>query len=376
MSINKVLFFCYGDSSIASTWSNVPFCFTKALEKKDIEVDRVDLNSNKTISNFYNYFIRKALKMLLGNSLYYNRTRLFQWLTKKKIKQVINKNSSADLAIFCCFDFYDESKRIPSLLFSDWDYITLLKNRLGRPAYNNEKRFIKQQREAIENADYVVPMFPSVTEDMKLRYPVANICFLGGNVINNLCKDNLTEKEILQKKLSSNKILFIGKADRYLESAKLVAEAVDTLRRENKELQLDLIGISRDQLKFYSDGIKCHGYLHKEDDTENKKYYDLLINAKVIVNPTPRWAAFSSVAEAMYFYTPVIITPYEDFMQLFGENISFGVYNQTFTRQAIIDSLNMIIHHENYLQLCQNAHQAVKNYTWDSYIEKMLNMIN
>ena len=43
MQVKEVIFFTYGDSSKASTWSNVPFLFTKTLEGKGIKVDRIDL---------------------------------------------------------------------------------------------------------------------------------------------------------------------------------------------------------------------------------------------------------------------------------------------------------------------------------------------
>ena len=52
--------------------------------------------------------------------------------------------------------------------------------------------------------------------------------------------------------------------------------------------------------------------------------YEPFKKAKVFINTTPKWAAFSASIEAMYFYIPVVVTPYDEFTKTFGEHIEFG----------------------------------------------------
>ena len=95
----------------------------------------------------------------------------------------------------------------------------------------------------------------------------------------------------------------------------------------------------------------------------------------MIVNPTPKWAAYSSIIEAMYFYTPVVVSPFDDFVQEFGQKISFGRYNEVFTAEGIADSIRQILAADNYTDICTCAHETVKDYTWERYVDKVLDKI-
>ena len=76
---------------------------------------------------------------------------------------------------------------------------------------------------------------------------------------------------------------------------------------------------------------------------------------------------FSSTVEAMYYYTPVIVSPYQDFVKNFGEKIDFGVYNQDFTAESIANDIKSVINSDNYTEMCNFAHENVKTYTWENY---------
>ena len=117
-------------------------------------------------------------------------------------------------------------------------------------------------------------------------------------------------------------------------------------------------------------------FLNKSEERDRKIYYDLLLGAKVLVNANPKWGAFSSTVEAMYYYTPVIVSPYQDFVKNFGEKIDFGVYNQDFTAISLANDIKSILISNKYKDLCNIAHEKVKTYTWDNYTDKLLNLIN
>ncbi|MBR5919280.1 MAG: glycosyltransferase, partial [Prevotella sp.] len=117
-------------------------------------------------------------------------------------------------------------------------------------------------------------------------------------------------------------------------------------------------------------------FLRKDVEDECRRYYELLKGAKVIVNPTPKWAAYSSLIEAMYFYTPVIVSPFDDFVQEFGETIDFGRYNREFSADCIAGNIRNLLESTDadYSETCKRAHEAVKDYTWSRYVDKVLKL--
>ena len=59
---------------------------------------------------------------------------------------------------------------------------------------------------------------------------------------------------------------------------------------------------------------------------EREKYYNLLKSARVLINPASKWGGYSSTIEAMYYGCPIIVSPYDDFIEEFGKLIPFGYY--------------------------------------------------
>ena len=100
------------------------------------------------------------------------------------------------------------------------------------------------------------------------------------------------------------------------------------------------------------------------------------MKARFIINPSPVWAGYSSIIEAMYFCTPVITTPYKDFVSEFGESIDFGYYIEDFSEIGIGEIIEKMCKTACYAEMCKIAHDKVNNYTWDSYVEKILTLTN
>lgn len=375
--IREIIFFAGGDPESAQTWSNVPKCFIDGLRRKGIVVHPVALTHQRW-ERLYDNFIRKVLKVLTlwyDEPKYYGYTWLHKWIGNRRIKKAVAAYPKADYCFFINYAFYNRFSAIPSLLLSDWTSAINLQRR-GKAVARFQKRFSLQEKEAIEHAEHVISIFPLCAEEMRQLYPTASIHYLGGNVINDLSGEELSETDVLERKKASRRILFVGKPDRYKESAIKLMKAVELLRKtdEYSDLELDIIGIQRNQLSEVPDFVKCHGFLRKDVADECKKYYDCLKNAKVIVNPTPKWAAYSSMIEAMYFYTPVVVSPFDDFVQEFGEMIDFGRYNRDFSEDCIAENIKKLMDSDDYLKTCRQAHEAVKDYTWDRYVDKVLKL--
>jgi glycosyltransferase involved in cell wall biosynthesis len=224
----------------------------------------------------------------------------------------------------------------------------------------------------IEEAGLVFPLFPSAAKYMKSRYKNRNIHYLG-NVINSAEENN--EVEILELKKTSKSIVFIG-STKYAEGARSLINAFEEFKKEYPDVELDLIGISA---AFWGQplpkGVVCHGYLDKDNAGERKQYYRLIDKAKVLVNTTPKWGAFSSALEAMYRYTPVIVAPYPDFVDTFGQEIDFGFYCPNNKVDGIVSALRTVFIGPTHERLCVNANKAAKAHSWDAYIGKMLRKI-
>ena len=77
----------------------------------------------------------------------------------------------------------------------------------------------------------------------------------------------------------------------------------------------------------------------------------------------------------MYFYIPIIVTPYDEFVKTFGKSIDFGAYCEENSPVLIEKNIRGILTDSSYGKLCINSHNAVKDYTWSAYIDKVIKQI-
>lgn len=377
MQIKEIIFFCYGDSNNASTWSNVPFLFTKTLENKGIVIRRVNLLRKNIFIRIYNKLLKNIYNFIYPNHVYeYIRTPLYRKKAFSIIKEAVETYKNADCCIFTCFDFWNKYNNIPTLLFCDWTYDILILERLGRKPYYFETRYSKWQDEAINSSSAVISLFPECAQSMRTKYPQANILYLGGNVVNNLYGKDIDVNKVIETKQHSKRILFIG-GKKYIDGCRLLIEAHKILVNNGIKCEVDIVGMTSSDFKDTEipDTVHFHGYLKKDDKDQCDLYYRLILNASVFVNPTELWAGYSSTIEAMYFYTPIIISPYKDFVSEFGAEINFGLYNSEFNAKCLSTNIERILNDPDYLDKCINAHNVTKNYTWNTYVDKVLNVI-
>lgn len=371
MIVKQILFFCYGDARSASTWSNVPYCFVKALEKRGISVECVDIKPDARIDRIWNSTVKHFINLLCRNNDYYfERSWLAERISYHKIKKAVRGNAKADLCIFTSFSYWNKFDSRPSLLLCDWTYEMLITERFHRQPFWVEKRYVLQQKKAICNASLVVSLFNKSAETMKKKYPSANICWPGINVINNLY-DVVVDDRLIGIKKENDIVLFVGKPS-YLSGAKMLAVAMTEIWKFHPTIELHCIGITKEQLGVDDKRIVCHGYLRKDVPEECSKYYDLMCRAKVFCNPTPEWAGFSSTIEAMFFYTPVVVSKYDNFVKEFGSCIEFGRYNTNFDVEPLANDILSVLDALDYRQICYIAHDTVASYTWDEYVSRIL----
>lgn len=373
--INKILFFCEGDSSCASVWSNVAYLLSANLENRGIVIVRIDISAPIKWKYFYkNTIYRITHKFYPGNACFFTRSWFYYIYVRRIIRRVVRVHYDADYCFFMGYGFCNSFNKIPSLLLGDWTFEIQINDIYKRTILGNEKRHCRQEEKAINHARIVISLFPRCAEKMKSRYKDANIFYLGKNVVNSLYKGDINADAMLSRKMTSDSILFIG-SSHYRDAARMMLSVYMKMKFYNSQLKLNIIGFDSEEFGEIPEGVKCYGYLHKEISDECQKYYELLINAKVLVNPTPNWGGYSSIIEGMFFYTPIIVSPFSDFVQEFGPHITFGKYNSDYNVECICSNLISIFDSPDYRNMCISAHEHVKDYTWSNYVDKLISLL-
>lgn len=377
--IQEVTVFSPGDSRSLTCWSNVPYLFTQALEKKGIKVNRVNIYSNKYIRKIiWNILVAPILNRLYGKHAYtYERTALNRFLINRKIRRAQKRYKGSDLNILIGYDYLPRPSSKKSLLLSDWTVEYLYTQRYHKSPTPWVEREMARQKAVIEKADYVISLFPDIAEYMRTKYKNPNIFYLGQNVINNAYDGEIDKNSLILSKYDSPILLFIGGIG-YLEGAKLLLQSFSALKQSYPQLELHIIGLSKSQLPPLSEGVYCYGYLDKSKEEERRCYYDLLLRAKLLINPTPEWSGYSSSIEALYFYTPVIVSKYQSFVDTFGERPAFGAYIEEHRAPVLSGLIRSVLDQDEagYRELCNAAHEAVKHFTWDAYVEKLISLVD
>lgn len=377
--IKEVTIYSNGDSNDLKTWSNVPYLFCKTLEEKGIKVNRVNIHANKKLLRIFNSFFflifRRILKRDTSPTLY--RTLLHRWLINKRLNKATKAYPNTDLNIFLTYLFINPYSTKPNILWCDWsDRMVLERSGLQEKWY--ERKALKKEDNVIKEADLVYTMFPICKKEMEKMYG-REFRYLGINVVNSLYKGKFDLKETIDIRFNSNHILFIGGMN-YKYSAISLIRALDkyNLERENQKLILDIIGLDDKQLniEINQEYINCHGYLDKSNKDQRDKYYKLLLSSKIYINPSKKWGAYSSCVEAMYYGCPIIVSPYEDFVENFGNKIEFGYYLKNEDMLPILLDRIFSLNKTEYSKLCENSHNIVKDYTWDNYIDLIIKDID
>ena len=206
-----------------------------------------------------------------------------------------------------------------------------------------------------------------------MNVPEANVQYLGRNVINNAAHFTISERSILEKKSQSTIILFIGR-EKYLEGARLLIDAFQKFNSSaNHRYSLHIIGLQKESVEETRlDNVFFYGYLDKADENDNSIYYTLLSEARLVINPTPGWAGYSSIIEALYYYTPIIISPFLAFKDEFGDSLPFGQFFHGNDSESLAKCIQESINPPHFREMCLAAHFAVKDYTWDAYVDDLL----
>lgn len=367
--------FSLGDAGDLKTWSNVPYFFSKSLEQKGLTVNHVNIEENKLLNQIYRFTFFALLKIVYPKSYHtFFRTRINHLLVRSKMKKAVKRYAQSDAFVVLSFSFpMTNPGTKPWIVFGDWTYLYYIKNLKNREPRWFEKTALKREKDAIEKADLVVSLFPVSAAFIKQQFHQAK-CHYFGNVVN--IHTDLNPAKAQSLKENSRSILFIGNK-KYLSGAKELIEALKGVVKKEPSAELHLIGLNESDTGVSDKHIYHHGYLDKGDKTQNELYYNLIYKARVIVNTTAGWGAFSAITEAMFCYTPVITSAYSEFLESYGQEPDFGDYVEPGDTKKLSESIVTILQkpsHE-YIKLSEHAHLKAKDHTWENFTEKFLDAI-
>jgi glycosyltransferase involved in cell wall biosynthesis len=371
--IKEVTVFCGGDSQKKSTWSGLPYQFTETLLSKNIRVNRVDISESLNAKWWFDRTIRRVARRIHPETSYeYFRSAPHFWRTRQKIQRALRDYPNSDANFFLTFSHSSAGlTQKPTIMLCDWTYHYNITHFLGRAPDIFERSAIKREDREIKRSDIVVSTFPDVTDYMKKRYASTNVSFLGKGFFFMKTPEEL---KIMPQKRISKEILFIGNS-RYYDGAKSLITAYKKIKSIMPGLQLNIIGMQESQFIDLPDGVRCYGYLDKDDPKDEKLYYDLLERAKVFVNTTPKLGSAGAMLEAMLFFTPVVTTPQNYMGILFGNNIEFGHYCRDYSVETLCSKIKAIFETDKYDTLCINANASVKNCSLSICVDSLLNTI-
>lgn len=373
----RILAFSFGDPNLPKTWSGVPYYSIKAMENKGHEVFGYDIRPDNRFSKFLIRITNKFFRFVLGRQTLFT-VEMLPIMKKyyiRKVKSIYSKHKNIDLIVYYSYSIPScEGIDIPCVLFCDFTGEYAIHYIQKRKIKWYEKKIISSQDQLMKAADRIVSLFPNAADHYSQYYNRNDIRRIPGHIINSDIYD-LNSDSIIKQKIKSNNLLFIGRKN-YRNGALCLINAVKKYNciNTNNKLNLTIIGMGKNELNIDNENIELLGYLDKGDVEQRKIYYNRISNAKIIINTTKNWGGISSVVESMYFYTPVITTAYQEFVEIFGNSIDFGMYSKAEDEDELYSLIESFINLDktSYTNMCNAAHNRVNDYSWPSIIETII----
>lgn len=372
--IKRVILTADGDSRDINLWSNIPFLLGTELERRGIELIRVNLRASWLLRRLWRYSLGPRHKLRHWHtSVDFFRSRTNHWLTTRRLNQAVRRHDGPDtILVNLSISAAPTRSTIPVVLLSDWSYHHYITERLGRQPDRAELATIARDS-AMARASLVVLLFPESAARLQRQIPAGRFRFLGHVINDHPLAPPPPEQPPAATPHSPWRLLFVGRP-RYSEGLELLLQALTQLPAD-LPVQLDVIGINPQEMAVppeLQQAVRLHGYLSKADSAQRITYYTLLNQADLVINASSRWGGVSATVEAMHRRTSVLTAPYAEFQALFGNTILFGDYLGELTPAAVAAAITAQLREPVRLaEQQQAAHQVVDGFTWEGFVDRL-----
>lgn len=373
----NITLFSLGDANSISYWSNIPYLLTASLRERGAELHHVNIGPSRLLRLLWTCSVGIWVRATApGTSSTYFRSSLNEWHTRWRIKRAERRHADSDLLIFLTFSFSASKQTLikkPVVQLCDWSYDHDIKVQRGKAPDRFERRALLRERAAMQASTAVVSLFPAAAQAIRSQLGPGHAVHYFGHVTNSLC-DPLSPEQALAQKRSACKLLFIGDK-KYLASAQQLIRLIPALREQHPGLELDIIGISRNQLmQPIPPGVQVHGYLNKAADNQRVLFYRLIQQARFFINSSPNWGGFSALLEAMVHHTPFVMVPNPGYLAFFGPEPDCGFYLDDASDAAVSRGIDnaLRLDPERYAALLKRSHAIASQHSWANFADKLL----
>lgn len=370
--------FTLGDCTDVSTWSNLPFYLYQALRRRArvtpvnlIPLDVPAYRAWARVMDLYDRSLRVFRPDYSRDSL---RTRSYHTLVNHELRKTAYAHRDADLNLFLTFSF--SSRRysgVPVAHYCDRTYEHHLEE-IGKVPDRNDRRFIRVDRENIENADLVLTTNQPCLEFIQTRYRPRRAVNLRAGT--NSSVPEIDPHPVIESKRQSKDVLFVGRGVRRRGVDILIPAFRIFNERFRGEFTLHVVGINPRELPAdmaQAPGVRFYPYLDRRVPAELAQYNHLMRSARMFVCPMRPGPFPGVVREVMWHCTPVVISDVSwDLVQDGEEGLVAGALDaHQFARcmeMLVVDSAA-------WERMARRAHETARELTWNRTVDELLTLV-
>ena len=112
--------------------------------------------------------------------------------------------------------------------------------------------------------------------------------------------------------------------------------------------------------------------LNKTSEKERELYYRLIGEAKLMANVTSDWNGVSSLFEALYHGTPILVSRNRELELLIGEKDYCRFCDND---DELYSNFMSLMNGDDYNKISQAAHEFGEMYSWNKFMDKFLDRL-
>jgi glycosyltransferase involved in cell wall biosynthesis len=375
----EINLFTFGDSGDISTWSNLPYFFSKALLNRGARLNRIDLLPNeRAFYRAYRLIIERIEDALNRRGVRFDaqpfRDPLSIEMIQRKIRREVRRHPRAEANVFLTFSFSSSGlSRTPSINYCDETYEQFLIDS-GRTPAPIDRFLIGREKRILDAAAFIFTTGRLCADFIRRRHPSKEVHELNSGV--NMEAPRITDAEaLLAEKRRSKSILFIGMGYRKRGVDVLLKAFEDFNRRNQNAYTLHVVGEGLSGGPPAGSKIRYYGYLDKSIPQQAVVYWELIRKARLFVMPMREGPLPGVIKEVGLLFTPVVVT---DIWHV-GDVVQDGVNGNLVPRPSVegfAERMHALANDDlTWERLARNANKSAQRFSWDRTAEVFMERI-